>query len=299
MNKYPAISRLTLLLNYIKGTHKTKKQIISYFEDHEIIISNKTLERDLNFLKDWGYELTYSPKGYIIDKQCGFENELFRRFNELFKIKEIIDKESEFLDYVLDTSTEMIGIELLPELFSAFKLKRIVTFKYRKFDNDEESTRTLLPLWLKEHEERWYLIGVEEEKTEIRIFGLDRIKDLKLLETYNQELITADIVKQIDNLKYMIGITRPTFGTLKREFIELGVSDYLLKYWKSKPIHVTQHITNKKIENFTIVEFTLIPNITFIKLIVSGLGKIKLISPKSLKKNIKDEYGQLIKTILE
>jgi len=62
----------------------------------------------------------------MIDKQCEFENELFRRFNEIYKIKEVINKESEFLDYVLDTSTEMQGVELLPELFSGFKQKIMI-----------------------------------------------------------------------------------------------------------------------------------------------------------------------------
>ena len=298
MKKYPAISRMTLILNYIKGTYRTKKHIISYLEKNDISISNKTLERDFNFLKDLGYEIEYTSNGYITDKQCEFENELFRRFNELFKIKEIIDKESEFLDYVIDTSTEVDGAKLLPELFSAFKQKRIVTFKHRKFENNEQSTRKLLPLWLKEDEGRWYLIGVDENKTEIRIFGLDRIEELKLLETYNNDLITTAINLQIDNFKYMLGVTRPTFGSAKREFIELAVSPFLLNYWKRKPIHISQLITDRKIGGYTIVEFTLIPNITLIKLIVSGLGDIQLIGPKKLRKHVKDEYGDLFKTIL-
>lgn len=297
MNKYPAILRLTYILNYIKGTYRTKKQIISYLEGYDIHISNKTVERDFNFLKDWGYEIEYTSNGYRINRQCAFENELFRRFNELFKIKEIVNKESEFLDYVLDTSTEMNGVELLPELFTAFKQKRIVSFDYRKFGNDKRSTRKLLPLWLKEDNGWWYLIGVEANKTEIRTFGLDRIEGLKLLEEYNPDLITTAVTDQIDNYKYMIGVTRPTFETTKREFIELGVTDFLLDYWKHKPIHATQHITNKKIGEFTIVELTLIPNISLIKLIVSELGAIQLIGPKKLKMYIKDTYGSFFKTI--
>jgi len=299
MNKYPAISRLTYILNYIKGTYRTKKQIISYLEENDIHISNKTLERDFNFLKDWGYEIDYTSNGYIIDKQCEFENELFKRFNELFKIKEIINKESEFLGYVLDTSTEMQGIELMPELFLAFKQKTMIEFVYKKFDSADKTLRKVMPLWLKEDDGWWYLIGLEENKTEIKIFGLDRIEDLKLLEKYNVDLITTVINQQIEKFRYMIGVTKPTFGTTKREFIELGVSDFLLKYWRHKPIHATQNITNKKIGKYTIVEFTLIPNITLIKLIVSGLGAIKLISPNSLKEFIEKKYNGLMKNIID
>ena len=197
----------------------------------------------------------------------------------------------------MDTSTEMQGIKLMPELFLAFKQKIMIEFVYKKFDSADKTLRKVIPLWLKEDDGWWYLIGLEKNKTEIKIFGLDRIEDLKLLEKYNVDLITTVINQQIEKFRYMIGVTKPTFGTTKREFIELGVSDFLLKYWKHKPIHATQNITNKKIGKYTIVEFTLIPNITLIKLIVSGLGDIKLIGPKKLKMRIKDKYGTFFKTI--
>ena len=300
MNNYPAISRLTLILKYITGIYRTKKQIVAYLEENDYPISNKTLERDLKFLRDWEYEIEYTPNGYIIKQQLKFENELFKRFNELFKIKKIINKESEFLDFVLDTSTQMQGAELLPKLFTAFKRKIMIEFIYKKFDSvDNNDKRIVIPLWLKEDDERWYLIGLEENKTEIRTFGLDRIEALKFLETYNESFITDVITEQVENFKYMIGITRPTFETSKREFIELGVSTFLLEYWKRKPIHASQHITQKTIGKYTIVEFTLIPNISLIKLIVSGLGDVKLIRPKKLNKHIKDEYSSLFKTIID
>jgi len=69
MNKYPAIYRMTLILNYIKGTFRTKKQIILYLEENDIHISNKTLERDFNFLRDLGYEIYNTANSYIIHKQ--------------------------------------------------------------------------------------------------------------------------------------------------------------------------------------------------------------------------------------
>ena len=299
MKNYPAISRLTLVLKYITGIYRTKKEIIAYLEENDYFISNKTLERDLKFLKDWEYDVEYTQRGYIIRQQVKFENELFRRFNELFKIKEIINKESEFLDYVLDTSTEMTGVELLPELFDAFKQQRKVEFIYKKFDSIDKTLRKVIPLWLKEDEGRWYLIGIEDDKTEIRTFGLDRIHNLKILDSYDIDMIAVEIVEQIDDFKYMIGITKPIFENSKRYFIELGVSDFLLEYWKSKPIHTTQNITNIKKGKYTIVEFTLIPNITLIKLIVSGLGDIKLIRPKNLKNHIIDKYGEVFSDILK
>lgn len=299
MKKYPAIYRLTLIKEYISGIYRTKRQIISYLEENEHSISDKTLERDLKILKEMDYEIEYYPnKGYIIKQVQQFENELLQRFSEIAKIKEIFSKESEILDYVLDTSTEMQGIELITELFTALKQKRIIEFIYLKFNSNEQTLRRVVPLWLKEADERWYLIGVETVKKEIRTFGLDRMSGLKILNAYAKEIITEDIIEQTEAYKYMIGITRPTFKLLKPELIKLAVSNFLLDYWKAKPIHVTQKITEIKKDDYTLVELNVIPNIDLIKLIVSGMGDIKLLAPEKLKTYIKKKYKGLLNNIL-
>ena len=58
------------------------------------------------------------------------------------------------------------------------------------------------------------------------------------------------------------------------------------------------HIANEKIQaktqneikDYTMVYFTLIPNLDLIKLIVSGVGDIKLIEPKALKQYIQKKH---------
>ena len=70
-----------------------------------------------------------------------------------------------------------------------------------------------------------------------------------------------------------------------------------LNYWKNNPIHPTQQITTEKIDGYTKVTFLLVPNIDLVKLIVSGLGAIKLIGPMGLREYIQNEYGGIMKNL--
>lgn len=299
MNKYPAISRLTLVLDYVTGIYRTKRQIARYLEENGHGKSDKTIERDFKFLEDWGYEIDKNQNRYMRKRNQDFENELLKRFSEVVKIKEIVNKESELLAYIYDTSTKMQGIELLPELLTALKQKRNVKFIYSKYEINEESIRKVIPLWLKEGEGIWYLIGLDLGKKGVRTFGLDRMRELKIMGEYDENLISDEIVQEIDNFKYMIGVSYPTFQTPELQFVQLGVSDRLLNYWKNTPIHLTQRITNEKIGEYTVVEFRLIPNIGLMKLIVSGMGDIKLIGPKNLKTYMQNNYKDLLEKVLD
>jgi hypothetical protein len=118
-----------------------------------------------------------------------------------------------------------------------------------------------------------------------------------LSNAYDISLIISTVIDQVDDFKYRLGVSYPTFGETKREVVQLAVSDFLLNYWRSKPIHTSQRITKEKIDGYTIVTFILIPNIDLIKLIVSGLGDVRLISPIALKKYIQKEYKGLMKNI--
>ena len=90
MNKYPAISRLTLILDYITGIYRTKRQIARYLEENGHGKSDKTIERDFKFLEEWGYEIHKSQNRYIRKRNQDFENELLKRFTEVVKLKEIV-----------------------------------------------------------------------------------------------------------------------------------------------------------------------------------------------------------------
>lgn len=87
-----------------------------------------------------------------------------------------------------------------------------------------------------------------------------------------------------------MGVTRCIIPHEKKLLITLGVSDFLLDYWKTRPVHFTQNITGNKNGSLNEVEFLLVPNIDFVKLITSELGELAIIKPLFLKKLIQTDF---------
>ena len=93
------ISRLQRIISFISIDYRSKKEIMAYLRTFNIIISYKTLERDLKQIKDeLGFELEYKRNvGYkcenesIVeaitfnietkDYKVGFENGLYKIIN--------------------------------------------------------------------------------------------------------------------------------------------------------------------------------------------------------------------------
>lgn len=93
------ITRLQKIISYISVDYRSKKEIMAYLREFNIIISYKTLERDLKQIKEeLGFELEYKrDMGYrcdndniseaitldILPSECkvGFENELYTIIN--------------------------------------------------------------------------------------------------------------------------------------------------------------------------------------------------------------------------
>lgn len=93
------ISRLQRIISFISIDYRSKKEIMAYLRTFNIIISYKTLERDLKQIKEeLGFDLEYKRNvGYKCDNESiveaitfnietkdykvGFENELYKIIN--------------------------------------------------------------------------------------------------------------------------------------------------------------------------------------------------------------------------
>lgn len=68
-----------------------------------------------------------------------------------------------------------IGNELLDTLLVACLSRQVIQFEYQKYDDPAPRLRTVYPHMMKEHRNRWYIIGYELEPPQLRVFGLDRV----------------------------------------------------------------------------------------------------------------------------
>jgi hypothetical protein len=161
----------------------------------------------------------------------------------------------------------------------------IINFKYEKYQGNSEN-RHIFPLRLKVSKNRWYIIGYDLTKKVLRVFGLDRINEIELGNTFEIKKIPEDVFEDLELQKYYLGVTKCIIPKEQKTLITLGVSDFLIEYWKTRPLHFTQKITGKKNGLLNEVQFLLVPNIDLVKLIASELGEINTIKPLYLKKLI-------------
>lgn len=290
---YPALNRIALVRDFGINRYRTKQQFIDYLETKEHIISSRTLNRDFEFLRGIGYEVDYNSheKMFIIRDTEVDKTNILDRALELEYLKDFKDGFSRlYKKYVIDGESKSEGIDMLRFLFKAIDEKLTISFVYHKFKKDK-TNRVIAPLQLKVSQNRWYIIGFDVQKNALRVFGLDRVKDLKLGKQFKADDIPASALAELDLQKYYLGVTSRITEKERKLLITLGVSDFLIEYWKIKPIHFTQRITGKKSQGYNLVEFILVPNIDLVKLIVSSLGEVKLLGPAHLVERVKTLYG--------
>lgn len=298
---YDSLNRLAYIRDYGLKKYRSKKEFLNHLETKDISISQRTLSRDFNDLESFGYSVTYESqkRKHIITDEYADEKNLMDRYIELRTLKSFKENYTEYYQkYVIDEESKSEGVDLITELFEALDKNLSISFDYQKFNGDF-SVREICPLQMKVSQNRWYILGFDKTHKGFRAFGLDRIQKLEISSAFDPKTIDESVFEDLKLQKFCLGITKPLFKSKTKEKITLEVTDFLIEYWKSKPIHFTQEITGERKDGFNTVEFILVPNIDLIKLIVSSLGEIKLIKPQSLKDYIREHYSDALKGVYE
>lgn len=182
---------------------------------------------------------------------------------------------------------EIKGTQYLEPIISAIETKQVIRLYYLPYYEDKPYFNEVHPYLLKEHGFRWYLVGLNEFKGQIRTYALDRIRDLKEAEgrTYTPPGFDAEIY-----FKHSIGIIAPE-GT--PSLIKLAVQKTQAQYLITQPWHDSQNIEGET-EEEVIFSFRVHPTYELKSLILS-LGKDgRIIEPESLKEDIRKELAIML-----
>lgn len=293
-NNYPSLQRISILIDFCLDRFISKKEMIKYLEENGHAISSRTLNRDFDFLKSLDYEFIRdsNSKQIKISDQNIERNSLFNRYKELKALDEMKVKfEVDYKTYVIDTESKSKGLENIKNIFKAIDHKRTITFKHIKRTGQSE-IRFLAPMQLKVSDHIWYVIGYDTQKKELRTFGLDRILDLREIERFDPKQLPSSFINDLKMQYYILGVTFP-FKGFKIETIILKVSSLYMNVWKSHPIHHSQKILEENLDGSYKVSLMLIPNIDLVKLIISSLGEIELLSPLSLTPKLQEYFKKI------
>ena len=170
-----------------------------------------------------------------------------------------------------ETAYSSIGNQWLPLLLTAIQEKKTCQFTYASFKSGIAKERNVLPVYLKEYRNRWYLISFDLEKLDWITYALERMDGLVVNEAQH---LLKEAFNPSSFFAETIGITTEKKAA---ERIELRVNDIASKYIESQPLHSSQ----EKIGTNQFV-LTVQINEELIRTLLGFMGELQIISPAHL-----------------
>lgn len=255
---------------------KDGRRVFYKYEDSKFSISNQPLnEIEANQLR----EALLTLERFKGLPQYNWINELNTRLEASFSLKQKSDviisfEENEFLK----------GLEFIPELYSSILYKKVLNVCYKNFKTENSTGIIIYPYYLKQFNMRWFLFGKSDDYETITNLALDRIESI---EPVNKNYINSDI----DFKEYFDDVIGVTVPNDKVEIIVLEISESLMPYVKTKPIHGSQII--KEVDGRNYLQIKVIPNYELEMLILSHGEKIKVLEPLFLVEKFRDRVNKM------
>lgn len=175
-----------------------------------------------------------------------------------------------------DSNVDLKGIDRFKEIFGYIANEQPIKVKYAPF-RKEPFESLIHPYYLKQYNNRWFLLGYNDEWKDISIFSLDRIMDV---EPVKVDFVPDKIIEDPD--EYFYDILGVTILDKPIEKVVLKFSENRYPYIVSKPIHPTQ-IANDTDRTITL---KLIPNRELTATIL-GFGKdVEVLEPSALREEV-------------
>jgi len=283
--------RLALIFYLVKrGGYPSLADIKEYLREKDFDQSERNLKRDLATIRDQlGIVIKYDHfhRGYYVDRNETISKNSFESMIELSNINDLIIENMKGFgmqpDYLeIESRIDLAGMENFKPLMKAIRERKVVTFDYFKYTTGESGHYKMSPYFIKEYERRWYVIGVKEGAKGRRIFGMDRITNLKI----SHETFTRD--ERVLNTRFgqIMGVN---FMREETEKVLLEFSVKRGRYVKSLPWHSSQRVIEES-EDKILIELTVYPSWELFNKIMQFGHEVRVVEPDWLAVKIREEY---------
>ncbi|GAB1357719.1 WYL domain-containing protein [Cloacibacterium normanense] len=302
MAKNEQMLRLLFIEEFLrrrKDRGATYPEIADYLESQfaekglELKFTERTFQRDKLAIADvFGIQISYSRKknAHFIEEE---ELELSQEsvFDQLLLVEAYRETKGK-ADVMFFEPRRARGLEHLNGLIHAITQKKVLSFTYQKFWENEKSSKVVMPYALKEFKNRWYLLAADYQSKNpsffLKTYGLDRISDLNISNTsFKRENI--DIEKAYKNSFGIIS----TLGKETQEIL-LKFDREQANYVKALPLHHSQTVIAEN-ETETIFRVSLVPTYDFQREILSYGKRVQVLAPESFIQELKAEVEIMLK----
>lgn len=168
------------------------------------------------------------------------------------------------------------GIEHLNPLYHSIANERCLDISYQSYTSLKKVDFTISPYYLKQYNNRWFLFGHNHKVKKIQNLALDRILQIN----FSKEAFEKCDIDFSEYFEDIIGVS----NDLDQEpvIVKIELSENILPYIKSKPLHGSQHIKNNILSLMVKINYELQ------SVILSYGENMKVIEPENLKEEIRD-----------
>nr|WP_315234081.1 WYL domain-containing protein [uncultured Flavobacterium sp.] len=283
------VAQTSLLIDILK---KKPYQKIGELITQLGITKSKISERTFYRLVDklfivYGIKITfdYLIGGYFLDENESSNTESFLSHLEILATAELFasnfqDKKNPLSLVEFETKAITATIPNFKSVLDAIQQNLPISFKHHSFYHLKEEIYTLKPYFLKQYQNRWYVIG-ETEKG-YRTFGIDRIENITI-GTKKFKPKTEEAKEKFSNV---IGLNYVDHA-LEKIVLSFHVSQK--PYLVSLPIHHSQKEINHDNKASFDIELRIHPNFEFRQQVLKYGSLVKVFEPKWLAEEIKEE----------
>lgn len=260
---------------------KEGRRVYYRYNDNDFSINNKVInESEASQLK----ETLFILSRFRGMPQFDWMEEMQIRLESTFNLKPTVNPIIGF-----EQNPYLKGLNFFTELFNAIYYKKVLNISYQGFRQESPMCVCFHPYYLKQYNNRWYLLGLNEKTNTIFNLALDRINEINEL---NKKYIKNETIDFTEYFEDVVGVT--VIEGQEPVKILIKISKQLLPYIESKPIHGSQKI-KKRDGNGAEIELFLNLNYEIISLIFSYGEEITILEPEELKNKIKTKAENVLK----
>ena len=250
-----------------RGARRVRYEDASYsIVTHEMITSLRSMEEQLDEIEDSKPRLQWLQNLILMLQDTYFTNPM---------AMEAID---------FGDNLEYENSSRVHEFFSYIINRQVIKVTYNAgFRNTQK--RVIHPYFIRQYNNRWFLMGYNPLYDDLSIVALDRIEGLEPIEKPFKENQYINFDNYFRNI---IGIS--IYDNKSVEQVILKFTPQRLPYVLSKPLHHSQMIENRR---EGIVSIRVIPNKELLSELIRFGNDVEVLAPDFLREQIKQRIAQM------
>ncbi|MDD2819851.1 MAG: WYL domain-containing protein [Flavobacterium sp.] len=272
-----------------KSPFESMGNLIKYIStNREIKISERTFHRIKATLRDdYGIIIKHSRTndGFYLDEEKSMNIDSFLSHMEILATAEqlsvnLIENNNTLSFVEFENKAAIDTTPNFKSVLNAIQQQLPINFNHNSFYHLKKSIYTVKPYFLKQYQNRWYVIG-ETEKG-YRTFGIDRIENITM-GTKKFKPKTEEAKEKFSNV---IGLNYVDHA-LEKIVLSFHISQK--PYLASLPLHHSQKERNHDNEASFDIELRIHPNFEFRQQVLKYGSLVKVVEPKWLAEEIREE----------